>query len=142
MRALLIAHESAHVLQKHSLDILLVELIHCLYWFNPLLILYKKAIRLNHEYLADEAVIRQTQIPTVYMHLLINQAGTNSISRFATSFNYGQTHKRLNMMISLNPKILTNRLRQLFTLVMFFSLILSFGKTQTIRKGHEACPDY
>ena len=131
MRALLIAHENAHVVQKHSLDILLVELIHCLYWFNPLIVLYKKAIRLNHEYLADEAVIRQIQNPKVYMHLLIDQAGKNSISRFATFFNYGQTQKRLIMM-NVQSSLTHFRIRLLAVIAVFIVVILSFGRTQTL----------
>ena len=133
-RELLIAHEQAHVSQKHSLDILLMELIQCFYWFNPLLPYYKKAIRLNHEYLADESVLRQTDTPATYMHLLISLAGPNRSASLVTSLNYGQTLKRLNMMNS-QAKTTHNRLRQLSTLLMFFCLIITFGKTQTIRKA-------
>jgi len=52
----LIAHEKAHLDQKHTLDILFIEVLQIVFWFNPLLIFYKKAIKLNHEFLADEAV--------------------------------------------------------------------------------------
>lgn len=45
----LLSHEFAHVRQKHSVEIILVELIQIFCWFNPLIIIYKRAIRLNHE---------------------------------------------------------------------------------------------
>lgn len=50
-------HESTHVKQGHSYDILFIELLKTFLWFNPVLFFYKKAIQLNHEFLADEAVI-------------------------------------------------------------------------------------
>src|SRR5690606_22268575 len=52
-----LVHEEAHALQKHSLDILLVELFQIIFWFNPFILLLKKAVKLNHEFLADRAVI-------------------------------------------------------------------------------------
>src|SRR5690606_18577487 len=52
----LFVHEKAHITQKHSLDILFIEALQILFWFNPLVYLYKKAIKLNHEFLADQKV--------------------------------------------------------------------------------------
>jgi beta-lactamase regulating signal transducer with metallopeptidase domain len=40
----LIAHEEAHIKQKHSLDILFIEVLQILFWFNPFIILYKKPL--------------------------------------------------------------------------------------------------
>lgn len=76
--------------QAHSLDNILTELIHYTCWFNPLLILYKKAIRLNHEFLADEAVLLSNSTPENYMHLLIQQASQGSHNRLTSSFTYGK----------------------------------------------------
>ena len=45
----LIAHEKAHLIQKHSLDILFVAVLKIVFWFNPLLFLFEKAIKLNHD---------------------------------------------------------------------------------------------
>ena len=49
----LIDHEKAHCIQKHSFDIVLIEVFQILFWFNPFLYFYKKSIKLNHEFLAD-----------------------------------------------------------------------------------------
>ena len=67
----ILAHELAHVRQRHSWDILFVELLRVVFWFNPVLFAYKRAMQLNHEFLADEAVIQQASIdiPT-YQYLL------------------------------------------------------------------------
>jgi hypothetical protein len=70
----ILAHELAHIRQGHSWDILFVELLRVLFWFNPVLFAYKRAMQLNHEFLADEAVIQQAHIdiPT-YQYLLFHQ---------------------------------------------------------------------
>lgn len=65
-------HEETHAKQWHSLDIVLVELAQVLLWFNPLIHLLKFAIKLNHEFLADSAVVKNdTSIPK-YQHLLLS----------------------------------------------------------------------
>jgi hypothetical protein len=45
----LITHELTHVREKHSWDVIFIELLQIFFWFNPLFIFYKKAIQLNHE---------------------------------------------------------------------------------------------
>ncbi|WP_247236046.1 TonB family protein [Telluribacter sp. SYSU D00476] len=47
-------HELVHVRQRHSLDILLVEVLRVLFWFHPVLLLYKQSLQQVHEYLADQ----------------------------------------------------------------------------------------
>ena len=53
-------HEFEHVRQTHSYDIIFFEILQIVFWFNPMLFIYKWAARINHEYLADEAVIRSS----------------------------------------------------------------------------------
>ncbi|PTX63741.1 beta-lactamase regulating signal transducer with metallopeptidase domain [Kordia periserrulae] len=94
----LYTHELAHVTQKHTLDIIFIELIQIIFWFNPLLIFYKKAIQLNHEFLADAAVLQSnTQVPR-YQHLLLANAHGNHDLRLASNLNFSVTKKRLKMM--------------------------------------------
>src|SRR5690606_16924572 len=52
------AHEEAHARQKHSLDVLFIELLQIIFWVNPFFLLLKNSIKLNHEFLADRAVLR------------------------------------------------------------------------------------
>lgn len=48
------AHESIHVEQLHTVDVVLIELVGIFFWFNPVIYFYKKSIKFIHEYLADE----------------------------------------------------------------------------------------
>jgi len=94
----LIAHEKAHLQQKHTLDILFIEVLQIVFWFNPLLVLFKKAIKLNHEFLADEAVNKQFDSVTAYQKLLLNFASNKNTIALASNLNYLITKKRLIMM--------------------------------------------
>lgn len=94
----LIAHEKAHLEQKHTLDILFVEVMQIVFWFNPIFMLYEKAIKLNHEFLADEAVNKQFGEVRNYQNLLLNFASHKNTVSLASNINYLITKKRLLMM--------------------------------------------
>jgi len=94
----LIAHEKAHLQQKHTLDILFIEVLQIVFWFNPLIILFKKSIKLNHEFLADESVNEQFDSVTEYQKMLLNFASHKNTICLASNLNYLITKKRLIMM--------------------------------------------
>jgi hypothetical protein len=91
-------HELTHVRQKHSLDILLIEFLSIIFWFNPLFLLYKKAIKLNHEFLADDAVLQKQNDVTYYQQILLSKIFMNKASGLASHIHYSLTKKRLIMM--------------------------------------------
>jgi bla regulator protein BlaR1 len=94
----ILTHELAHVKQKHTLDILFIELVNIVFWINPVLLFYRNAIRLNHEFLADNAVLNQFQNVKSYQLLLLDKVlHTRQIS-LTSSFNYSITKNRLEMM--------------------------------------------
>ncbi|WP_348825196.1 M56 family metallopeptidase [Flavobacterium aestuarii] len=94
----LIAHEKAHLDQKHTLDILFIEFLQIIFWFNPLVILYKRAIKLNHEFLADAVVNNQFREVTKYQSLLLEIASNKTNIILASNINYLITKKRFIMM--------------------------------------------
>ncbi len=98
-----LAHEHAHAREGHSIDILLVELLHVFFWFNPLLSLLKRSIRLNHEFLADRAVLRQGIHPKTYKNLLLAYATQTTTPPLAHSINYSSIKKRFTVMNRHTP---------------------------------------
>ncbi|AWH84012.1 hypothetical protein HYN59_02300 [Flavobacterium album] len=94
----LFTHELVHVNQKHTLDILFIESLKTLFWFNPLLYFYKKAIQLNHEFLADEIVIAEANDVIGYQQLLLQKATPLTYYPLASSLNFSVTKKRFTMM--------------------------------------------
>ncbi|MDR6194206.1 M56 family metallopeptidase [Siphonobacter sp. SORGH_AS_0500] len=98
-------HEFAHVRQKHTLDILFIELILVFWWFNPCVYLYRKNIKMNHEFLADEAVLVAYPEVKNYQRLLLSKV-SQRVS-FTSAFNYAITKKRLQMMTRMTSRFRT-----------------------------------
>ncbi|RYJ43296.1 M56 family metallopeptidase [Flavobacterium beibuense] len=97
-------HELTHVKQRHTLDILFIELRKTVFWFNPLLYFYKKVIQLNHEFLADEKVIEAKNV-AYYQQLLLNKASLKATPiSLSSNLNFSITKKRFNMMNKTTPK--------------------------------------
>ena len=119
----ILTHELAHVHQKHTLDILFIEIIQILFWFNPFVFLYKKAIQLNHEFLADDSVLNIHQNPKSYQLLLLDKILHTRQASLTSSFNYSITKKRLIVMTKNS-----NRARLILkrTAIALLSLSLAF----------------
>lgn len=100
----LYTHELTHVSQKHTLDILFIEILKTIFWFNPIFIFYKKAIQLNHEFLADEKVVTSYNNVPFYQSLLLSKANENQTFYLASNLNYLITKKRLLMMTKTTSK--------------------------------------
>lgn len=115
-------HEFTHVRQKHSLDILLIEFLKILFWFNPILYLYKRAILLNHEFLADEEVISRGSEVRNYQGILLNSLLKTPAYRLVNTFNFSLTKKRLRMMTK--PK---SACRSAFKTVALLPLIVTIS---------------
>lgn len=94
----LITHEIAHATQKHSIDIIIIEAIQIFFWINPIIYFLKKAIKLNHEFLADNCVISTYKNTTKYQHLLLETISSSQKYYLASNFNYLLTKKRFIMM--------------------------------------------
>lgn len=93
----ILKHESTHVRQGHSYDVLLTELICSLFWFNPFFWLLKKEIKSTHEYLADENVLEQDLDLANYFLLIFNNLLGRNVG-LTNNFNHSLNFKRMKMM--------------------------------------------
>ena len=100
----IILHEKAHVNQKHSIDVIFIEIMLCAFWFNPAFYFYRKAIVTNHEFLADEEVLKQNHEVENYQKLILNELISEKIL-FTHPFNLHNTKKRIVMMTNKLTKI-------------------------------------
>ena len=123
-------HELAHVEQKHSWDILFIEIVHILFWFNPFIFLYRKAIMLNHEFLADEAVIKEYTDVKAYQILLLEKVSKQAGSLITSQFNHSITKKRLLMMTK--TKSFRNSFCKQMAVVPLLGVAVLFFSTITI----------
>jgi bla regulator protein BlaR1 len=128
LEAEVLTHELAHIRQYHSLDILLLEVLLCIGWFNPLLYWLKRAVQLNHEFLADEAVNQQYQNVPQYQHLLLSKLTGSPQLALTSALIFRTTKQRLLMMTTH-----TSRPKQWLlggsTAGLLATLIVLFGTT-------------
>ncbi len=128
--AMILEHELAHIRQKHSLDVLLIECCIILQWFNPLMALYRLYIREVHEYLADDYVVRRYGSAYRYAQLLARQWQTSHPTQMLHTFA-SLLKKRLLMMNKI-PSTKVGALRYAFSIPVFagLSLLFSFNLSQ------------
>lgn len=91
-------HEEIHAQQYHSFDVLLIELVQVIFWFNPLVYLFKKSIKLNHEFLADSAVLKSGLEKSAYQKLLLAFSSNAAEPKLANAITYSSIKKRFKVM--------------------------------------------
>ena len=117
-------HESVHVLQGHSYDMLYLEILHIIFWFNPLLLFYKKALISTHEFIADAQVL-QTADKQEYAHLLAKQVCLKMEFSIGNFFNKSLTLKRMKMIQTKNHR--TPMVKKILALPLLAGLLLVFS---------------
>lgn len=123
-------HEQAHVNQKHSLDLILVECCQALLWLNPFVWMCGKSVRLNHEYICDDLAISKAGSLKSYFNLLLDETKISTFpSRYSNAFGFLQTKKRIKM---INKRM--NRIQRYtkFMSTFLFSVVLVIAMTTDI----------
>lgn len=118
---LILEHESAHIAARHWADLLLADLFCISQWFNPIVWFYLKAIRVNHEFQADKAVLQTCNIAH-YQTTLVNQWCKTPVFLVTNSFCYSNQLKRIIMM----KKNVSNPVKKLLSLLVIPALALFF----------------
>ena len=95
---LILTHELAHIRQRHTLDILVAELLLVWQWFNPGAWLFRRLVETNLEYLADRSVLQQQWNKKQYQLSLLNWSNVNVNNRLSTSYNFSLLKERIMMM--------------------------------------------
>ena len=130
-------HEEVHAVQKHSLDILFIELFQIILWFNPLIYMLKKTVKLNHEFIADLEVIKQGVTLSKYQQILLAFSSNALEPQLATAINYSFIKKRFTVMKTHTSKT-TIWLRSFVLLPVLALLIYSFSTKKVIEKEIES----
>jgi len=130
----LILHEQTHCKQFHSIDIIFIEIIKVIFWFNPFIWIIKKEIQLNHEYLADNKAL-QTQNLKNYQNILLNLVFRNNSTYLASNFNYSLTKKRLIMMTKKKSKTTIIRIMMVIPLSLFLGIVMTNAQDSTKTKN-------
>ena len=102
--ASILAHERGHIRLHHSCDVLLVDLLTALQWFNPAMWMLRSDLRAIHEYEADAAVLSQGINARQYQYLLITKAGGIGGYSLANGITHSALKNRITMMTNKTSK--------------------------------------
>ena len=111
----ILVHEKAHIGFGHSIEVLLVDILSAVQWFNPAIWMLRADLQELHEYEADDAVLRAGANIKEYQYLLIRKAVSKSGYSVANSFNHSILKNRITMM-SKSRSPLARGLRVLYVL--------------------------
>jgi hypothetical protein len=98
---MILDHEITHVRQFHWIDLIIAEAVSVILWFNPFVVLYKNSLKLQHEYLADNQVLRHEHRAQDYLMSMLRQVKLVSSGGLASPF-YCKTIKKRVIMITKN----------------------------------------
>ena len=131
----ILKHEMVHISQRHSLDILLFEIVQICNWFNPITWLMKKDIKLQHEYIADEITTNSSIQKHEYALFLIQNSFGHMPSQLSNQFfNQSILKMRINML-NKRKSAGKARLRLLFVIPVLGGMLcvstLAFSKDYT-----------
>ena len=124
--AVILTHEAAHISERHTLDILLMEFIKIALWFNPIVYLYQRKLKEVHEYLADEAVVNTKCTPVQYATLMMQEARKHTPHILPiTHYFHNQLKNRLIMLSKIKKP---NRgFKTFLSLPVILTLFIAFS---------------
>ena len=128
----LLQHEFVHAQQKHSFDVILLELILVFQWFNPFMYRYRRAFKEIHEYLADRGVMKVNNDKIAYQKLILDQIEKSFKVNLASHFNYSLTKNRIKMITRINSSKAAKL--KLLLIVPFTVFLLSAFTIETAKE--------
>jgi TonB family protein len=127
---IILSHEGAHARLLHSLDIIFIELLQIVFWFNPVLLLYRNALASIHEYQADRLTLDSGTDFTEYGMLIIKETFNTKSLAFTNNFNSSIIKRRIAMMKRKESSTL-GLLKPIAGLTLLVILIFTFSITNT-----------
>lgn len=131
----ILEHEKVHVSQRHSFDLLLLEMLTVVQWFNPVIWFYRRSLKSIHEYLADEGVIVKGFDRINYQELLLGQSLGIQVNDLTNNFNHSLLKNRIIMMTKQRSGTFSGwkaaiALPVLLGLVLIFSSSVNSGQNK------------
>ena len=137
----IVRHELSHIGHHHSWDILFVEIMKIVQWFNPVIYLYKKELQSLHEYQADRDVVSTGVDKRDYMMLILQQCTAVDFSGISNNFSLILTKKRIKM-ITRNEKAKGLWWRLLATVPVLAILVIANAKVSAQQVAKTDNPVY
>ena len=128
--ATILAHERGHICLRHSWDLILVDTLTALQWFNPAMWMLRSDLRAIHEYEADAAVLSQGINARQYQYLLITKAAGIGGYSLVNGISHSTLKNRINMM--LHTKSNRRSLLKLLALLPIVGITLAVNAEKVV----------
>lgn len=127
----IVIHEKVHIDQRHSVDLILLELLTIIQWFNPFTWLYRKSLKSIHEFLADEGVLLKGFDKFGYQQLLLSMSLGIQVNDLTNNIHKSIIKRRFTMM---------NREKSNISSSLKYAVLLPFALTALILFGINDLP--
>ena len=139
----ILVHERIHINQKHTWDLILLEILTLVQWFNPVIWFYRNSVKSIHEFLADEGVLTRGYDSSVYRNMLLNLSMGIQVNGLTNNFNHSLLKRRIIMMTKTKSK--QHAIRRLLmampvSLAIAFLLSISFSNLALAQTEDEVPP--
>ena len=128
--AAILAHERGHIRLHHSWDLILVDTLTALQWFNPAMWMLRSDLRTIHEYEADGEVLSQGINARQYQYLLITKAAGIGGYSLVNGISHSTLKNRINMM--LHTKSSRRSLLKLLALIPIVAIALAVNAEKVV----------
>jgi bla regulator protein blaR1 len=125
LRKKVVSHEMAHIKGKHSLDLVFMEFMKCIFWFNPFMYFSATSLKTQHEYIADEHVLKDFS-PIAYERSLATITLAKIDQSLVHGFGKFPIEKRIKMIYTTNSNVM-KKSKLLLALPIVALLIFQFG---------------
>ena len=132
----ILTHEAAHVHFRHSIDLLLCDLMCCAQWFNPAIWLIRRELCAAHEYEADKAVLDSGINAKQYQLLLVKKAAGPKWNSIANSFNHSKLKYRITMMTRKESAVWT-RAKVLYVVPIAIVALVAFANVSCSEEANK-----
>ncbi|MEO6175249.1 MAG: M56 family metallopeptidase [Flavobacterium circumlabens] len=134
----IIEHEKVHSDQNHTIDVLISRIFCVLFWFNPIIWLYKKAILQNLEFIADSEAAKKISDKKAYQYTLLKITTHESCVAITNHFYQSLIKKRI-VMLNKNQSKKRNYLKYYAIIPALLAFVLLF-QVKTIAQEKASDP--
>lgn len=127
-RTVILDHEKTHVRLGHSYDLMMVDLLSAMQWFNPATMLLRKDLQDVHEFQVDGCVLRDGFDAKEYQYMLLGKIASLSGYSVTNHFNKQNLSNRISMMNRKNSKF-ARAYKALYAPLLTALVIISFAVT-------------
>ncbi|WP_281225352.1 M56 family metallopeptidase [Flavobacterium aquiphilum] len=132
----ILEHEKVHGEQYHTIDVLITRIFCIVFWFNPFMWLYKKAILQNLEFIADSEATKKLSDKKAYQLTLL-KITTHENCVVLTNHFYQSLIKKRIVMLNKTQSKKWNSLKYALVIPVLVAFVFIFQMEVIAKEKHQ-----